>query len=110
MMFQCLVQLGIKSWYELNKDYVATVLCENQDKPQLQCNGKCYLKKQIEKTSEKQEKNTGNEEIHIVHFVLPEQWNPASYTFNQTKEHNTRYIACAGTATVADVFHPPQQV
>ena len=36
--------------YNVNKEYIASVLCENRDKPQLDCQGKCYLKKQIQKT------------------------------------------------------------
>lgn len=33
--------------YYANYDYIATVLCENRDKPYLECNGKCYLEKQL---------------------------------------------------------------
>jgi len=29
--------------YYANYDYIATELCENKDKPYLECNGKCYL-------------------------------------------------------------------
>lgn len=35
--------------YYANYDYIATVLCENKDKPYLECNGKCYLQSQIKK-------------------------------------------------------------
>ncbi len=35
--------------YYANYDYIAAVLCENRDKPVLECNGKCYLQSQIEK-------------------------------------------------------------
>lgn len=35
--------------YYANYDYIATVLCENKDKPYLECNGKCYLEKQLNK-------------------------------------------------------------
>jgi len=37
--------------YYANYDYIANVLCENRDKPYLECNGKCYLEKQIAKTN-----------------------------------------------------------
>lgn len=33
--------------YHANYKYIATVLCENKDKPYLECNGKCYLEKQL---------------------------------------------------------------
>ena len=35
--------------YHANYDYIASVLCENRDKPFLECNGKCYLEKQLNK-------------------------------------------------------------
>lgn len=37
--------------YHANYDYIANVLCENRDKPYLECNGKCYLEKQIKKAN-----------------------------------------------------------
>ncbi len=37
--------------YYANYDYIANVLCENRDKPYLECNGKCYLEKQLKKTN-----------------------------------------------------------
>ena len=33
--------------YLLNYDYIVNVLCINKEKPELQCNGKCYLKKEL---------------------------------------------------------------
>ena len=36
--------------YNLNYDYIAKVLCINKDEPELQCNGKCQLAKEIKKT------------------------------------------------------------
>jgi len=37
--------------YYANYDYIANVLCENKDKPYLECNGKCYLEKQLNKVN-----------------------------------------------------------
>lgn len=36
--------------YRLNIDFIKNELCENKNKPQLKCNGKCYLNKQVKKT------------------------------------------------------------
>lgn len=38
--------------YAVNYDYISEKLCENKNKPQLLCNGKCYLVKELAKTSE----------------------------------------------------------
>jgi hypothetical protein len=35
--------------YAINQDYIAEFLCINQDKPEMQCNGKCHLYKEVEK-------------------------------------------------------------
>ena len=37
--------------YYANYDYIANELCENRDRPFLECNGKCYLEKQLKKTN-----------------------------------------------------------
>lgn len=38
--------------YVINYDYISKVLCINQDKPEMKCDGKCHLKKQINKSAE----------------------------------------------------------
>ena len=38
--------------YAINYEYISKVLCENKAKPELQCNGKCYLMKELAKNTE----------------------------------------------------------
>ncbi|KFF10661.1 hypothetical protein [Flavobacterium hydatis] len=38
--------------YIINYDYIATELCENKNQPQLDCKGKCHLKKELGKATE----------------------------------------------------------
>jgi hypothetical protein len=45
--------------YTINKDFIAKVLCINKDKPELKCNGKCHLTKQLKKASDTNEKKRG---------------------------------------------------
>ncbi|RTQ47492.1 hypothetical protein EJV47_18890 [Hymenobacter gummosus] len=44
----CAGRLGIVASWWLNRDYVARVLCINRAKPQMRCNGKCHLRKQLQ--------------------------------------------------------------
>lgn len=37
--------------YIMHYDYIKKELCENKDKPELHCNGKCHLKKELAKAS-----------------------------------------------------------
>ena len=52
LTFQCFSKLGILISYELNKDYIARVLCINKDKPEMHCNGQCYLHKKMQQDTE----------------------------------------------------------
>ena len=38
--------------YALNYDYIVENLCENKDKPMLNCDGKCYLSKMLAEASQ----------------------------------------------------------
>lgn len=49
---------GTIAYYQLNQDYIARVLCENRDKPQLHCDGQCYLAKKLKAQQDKQDKET----------------------------------------------------
>lgn len=46
--------------YYINFDYIAEVLCINKDKPQINCEGTCYLKDQIQQTQKSQRTNQNN--------------------------------------------------
>lgn len=49
---------GTIAYYHVNKAYIARVLCENRDKPQLHCDGQCYLAKQLKAQQDRQDKET----------------------------------------------------
>jgi len=49
--------------YVINYDYIANTLCVNKAKPQMHCNGKCHLMKELAKASET-EKPTSPDKKH----------------------------------------------
>ncbi|WP_294276678.1 hypothetical protein [uncultured Chryseobacterium sp.] len=49
MVFRPLIPLAE---YAVNYTYIAEVLCINKAKPELHCNGKCYLSKELAKNSD----------------------------------------------------------
>lgn len=55
--------------YELNKEKIAAEFCENIAKPELNCQGKCHLMKQIEKQA-KQEKES-EKSANKIEIVAP---------------------------------------
>ena len=46
--------------YELRKDYIIKVYCINKDRPELHCDGKCYLTEKIAQSKENDEKQAKN--------------------------------------------------
>jgi hypothetical protein len=54
--FQTFYPVTIYAYYYGNKNYIVTALCENKNKPKLQCNGKCFIKKQLKKVEQEQQK------------------------------------------------------
>src|SRR5690606_6409035 len=48
--------LGTITYFVINQDYIKDVYCENKSRPELQCNGKCYLAKKIKQQKEAAEK------------------------------------------------------
>lgn len=63
--------------YLLNRDYIAKVLCVNRDKPEMKCNGKCHLAKQLKKQDEaegqagKSEKNVRTlDEVNLTTHAI----------------------------------------
>ena len=46
-------------------DYIKTELCENKDKVELQCNGKCHLAKELAKASDTQKDNKDKKLVSV---------------------------------------------
>ncbi|MCF2487619.1 hypothetical protein [Dyadobacter sp. CY347] len=54
-------QWGTIAYYHINKDYITRVLCENRDKPQLHCDGQCFLAKKLRAQEEKKDQQTSEQ-------------------------------------------------
>lgn len=48
MSAQCFYELGVITYFQLNRDYIAEVLCINKEKPMTMCNGQCFLDKNLD--------------------------------------------------------------
>ena len=55
--------------FQLNKSYIVNSLCENRFTPELKCEGKCYLKKQLNKHQQRDAEGVLaiQENLHWVH-------------------------------------------
>jgi hypothetical protein len=84
-------------------------LCENTDKPELQCNGKCHLKK----VAQSQDKNQNTPESIVDFKELILYLNPIN-TFEMSlntrlkKEVFSSYLNLYSFKNSKDCFHPPR--
>jgi len=61
--------------YAVNYDYIVNTLCINKSKPEIHCNGKCFLNKELAKANDSETspfskaKNSGQKILDI--YILP---------------------------------------
>lgn len=100
--------------YALNKAYIAQTLCENKDKPELRCEGKCHLAKEITKASDAGEKENKPASLRINFDYDCAHLNPLADRANHLQSLNSLFKLAAAapftSAVMADIFHPPRQI
>jgi hypothetical protein len=70
--FKTLVVPFVYLDFELRKEYIIHHLCENRFKPQLHCDGKCYLAKQLHKVAEDNARQETQKQTDTVKKLLQE--------------------------------------
>jgi hypothetical protein len=107
---QCLVKLGIVAWYQVNKSYVSQTLCENRDKPQTKCKGKCYLKKKLAKAGDESDKSkhkTDRSNNVSIDFLVTTVIVCQLMQFGEQVAQNGFYCFNSSNDYSASIFHPP---
>lgn len=100
--------------YIMNYDYIVNVLCENKDRPQMHCDGKCYLAEQLAKESEKSDKNPfgqnrSNTEIQPMVFFEPSNPMDFEIDFLSSASNNFKIPQVFfSTLFTSDISHPPE--
>jgi hypothetical protein len=109
MLAQTFSRFLIVANYQLNKDYIAKYLCENKNKPLLQCKGKCQMMKKLQQEEKKDQENPerkSENKFEIISFQK-DQYSLTCFNtspaviFPVTKESISSPILSAP-------FHPPQ--
>lgn len=96
--------------YIINYDYIVAELCENKAKPEMHCNGKCHLKKELAKASEAEkplsQKKVQVSESEVLFFQDLVYFNPrlkVSVITSNTFIYTNLYFYQDGYSC----FHPP---
>jgi hypothetical protein len=92
----------------MNREYVAAVLCENQDRPELKCEGKCYLKKDI-RQSESEQKDAQAESVrYMVEYFLPIALFSFKRIVSESEKARFNYVERTLFEYSSSIFRPPQ--
>lgn len=108
ILLSSLGQSVIYVHYLVNKNYYATVLCENKAKPKMHCNGKCHMMKEL-KEQEKKEQSPSTpvkEKQETIQFFQSStlfSFNP----FQEIKKQNSIYLLAKTQEVTFSIFHPP---
>lgn len=98
--------------YVFDYQYISEVLCINKEKPELKCNGKCHLMKELAKASEDEKSTSSNKKNHhseievlfieeLISFSLAQ--NNAVVTNKNTSVYSNLY----SHLNCKTFFHPP---
>jgi len=100
-----LVYLG----FEANKKYIAKELCENKNKPQLNCNGKCYLMKKLKQAQDKEQKQEQqSQKSQVQDAVVNKPLVFKQYAFAEINFH-IPFSTGMPQSIKNSIFHPPQE-
>lgn len=97
--------------YAVNYKFISNHLCENKNRPEMMCNGKCYLVKELSKNSENiPEQCDFNINICcVLEVVIPDNFFVFT-SLNHKKENQKAYIYSSFNYTSVffnEIFHPP---
>ncbi|MEE1884119.1 hypothetical protein [Pedobacter flavus] len=104
---RCFVYAG----FEVNKSYIVAELCENKDKPELNCNGKCFLKKKLKAAEEKERKQEIENQRNRFQETLPPKVElPEPIKIAHAKKNYPQSIIKQTIDRSASIFQPPRGV
>lgn len=111
ILSQSLLNLAVIAYYEWNKEYIAEKLCINKLKPELKCEGKCYLGKQLKKVEEaekKQSRQILKEKDEINSRTRPLVTDQLMW--HKVSEYPTFSTHSIYSPSLTGIDHPPAQV
>ncbi len=103
---------GTIAYYHANKDYIAKVLCENRSRPELHCDGTCYLAKKLKAQQDKQDKET-TERVQNTPSIQLFCESTCLFDFTPVSRFRTvvpffMYVVAAFSRPLDGLFRPPR--
>jgi hypothetical protein len=110
LSLQCFYKLGMISYFQLNRDYIAEVLCINKEKPLSKCHGQCFLKRKLNLADETPKAPAPVSKVkgEIIFFLVSPCYRLGQQALLQPLEMNSAYHKIYSFDYSSSTFHPPQ--
>jgi len=102
-----------KTWlvvsFQINRDFIAKTLCIKKEIENNTCQGKCYLKKQLDKEQKKEQApNNKNEKFEVLYCQaqIAFEFIPL-HLFFEKQPINSYYSVFYVASFITSIFHPP---
>ena len=107
-LLQCSAYVLIYADFAANRDYIAKNLCENRDKPDMKCNGKCQLCKRLKDEDKKENKGlpaNKNLKQNLLFSSANTIFNCAVH--NDANQYASYLNTSFSSLHKQGIFHPP---
>ncbi|MEN9973588.1 MAG: hypothetical protein RIS20_1935 [Bacteroidota bacterium] len=103
--------------FRMNQREIARMECENKNRPEMHCNGKCYLAKQLQKAEAKldDKKQTSSRSLEQIKWLETADFEspvfPEVYSLMKEAKLRKQPFFCYSESLlvkyIPSVFHPP---
>ncbi len=119
-MAQFLFAIGMKVFlvldWKINQDRITEKYCENKDKPMLNCNGQCYLAKQLKELEQQENEERSEypnpqqalEKAEYISFFSDETLNFSIVTIETSNCKGEHIVSMVSQPHLSRVHAPPQ--
>lgn len=107
IVLQSLSLLYVQSEFNMNRAYIAKVLCINRDQPQMQCEGKCFLKKELNRKAAQESSNQKDLPTHsgVTLFIDQQLKQPIYPAAQEVLKQDLQNYSSSGYLITSE--HPP---
>lgn len=110
LIMNSMVYSVIKASFTMNRQYIVENFCVNRDKPEMKCDGKCYLAQKIQEEKDRQESIPGLSFSKDFGVFIPIAIDQAKIDliFHPTTPQNASYQDSLIAQAMGQIDHPPQ--
>lgn len=110
ILLQLCNKVGVFTWFKINQKEIVELFCINKNKPQIECDGKCYLKNKLQETEQsttnnQTAKNNQVKQVNEELFFI--ETNSNKFILNLKKHYFLEKDNYYKLSLITSIFHPP---